>query len=265
MPPCEFTAAPEPCPCPRPLLTPLPPELDPPPSEPFIVTSLVVPGRQSAGTRPYVSRAFLSAPNNNSVLIASVLSAAPPAAAQCMAVHRSSSSLRKFGSAPICNTYNNTSNDPCEAATMHGVRLCLSKPFPPFLGSAYQSPMKSTGTFSRSNNHLTCARSFEAAAARTGDVLRDMSSLACVRTRAPRSFVSLSRARRVASRVDRAVDARTSHPSHTPRSLLPRLFSHRPSSRIHRASFVVSLARPRRLPLTSVSARDIRPIPASRR
>ena len=31
---------------------------------------------------------------------------------------------------------------------MHGVRRCRSKPFPPFRGSAYQSPMKSTGTFS---------------------------------------------------------------------------------------------------------------------
>jgi hypothetical protein len=156
---------------------PLPPELDPPPSEECKFVSLpivVVVGKQSAGTRPYVSRAFLFAPKSNNVLIESVLNAAPPAAAQCIAVHRSSSSLSILGSAPICKTYINTSNDPCDAATMHGVRRCRSSPLPPFLGSAYQSPTKSTGTFSRSMSQRTWAKSFDALAAKIGLVLNDI-------------------------------------------------------------------------------------------
>ena len=94
---------------------------------------------------------------------------------------------------------------------MHGVRRCRSKPFPPFRGSAYQSPTKSTGTFSRSSNHRTWARSFEAAAASTGDVLNDIARASHRRNSA--IFASAKRATLSASRLRQSLFASFFAPS----------------------------------------------------
>ena len=62
-------------------------------------------------------------------MIASDASAEPPDAAQCIAVHRSSSSERADTSAPTRRRYPSTSTEPCDDAIMRGVRRLRSKFF----------------------------------------------------------------------------------------------------------------------------------------
>ena len=72
-------------------------------SPPFMLCCAPFTGNTSAGSLPNPSRALPSAPNRRSVVMQSTLIALPPLAAQCKAEARSSSSLRKFGSAPAFN------------------------------------------------------------------------------------------------------------------------------------------------------------------
>ena len=161
---------------------------------------------------------------------------------------------------------------------MHGVRRCRSKPFPPFRGSAYQSPMKSTGTFSRSSNHRTWARSFEAAAASTGDVLNDIArashrrnsanfaSAASHPVRVAPSSVSLRLVlRAIAARDARRARERTHRPSITAhRAGARRPLSPDPVPRVARARYLPRVPRARVPPPSARVSASARPPPARR-
>ena len=158
---------------------------------------------------------------------------------------------------------------------MHGVRRCRSKPFPPFRGSAYQSPMKSTGTFSRSSNHRTWARSFEAAAASTGDVLNDIArashrrnsanfaSAASHPVRVAPSSVSLRLVlRAIAARDARRARERTHRPSITAhRAGARRPLSPDPVPRVARARYLPRVPRARVPPPSARVSASARPPP----